>query len=252
MSSRSNVSGAFERARQRWHFAVIYVSRGMGRGATGALQTAGLLVEYSSRALFHRDGHLVAFPGLDLLAMLAGVNEKTIRRAMGKLEQAGLVQTQQRYNDSNLYYLTIPPDADAHLFACDLARSKRRRGKRYGLRNPPDNAVTKCPPDRTDGKGVNTKCPTTSEYTSDLRSIPKGHPSDAEEKRLGEKERIGSSQLGHLYREARELGKDGGSIVEQAVKDWGRDAEDVRNAIDTVRDFGGDTGDLAHELWEPE
>jgi hypothetical protein len=36
------------------------------------------------------------------------------------------------------------------------------------------------------------------------------------------------------------------------MKDWGRDAGDVRDAIEAVRDYGGDTRDLAHDLWEPE
>jgi len=110
--SRSNSKGAFERARQRWIFAVVYVCRRMGRGATGAFQAAILLVEYTNRALFLRDADLVAFPALDLLALRAGVNEKTMRRAIDKLEEAGLVRTQQRHNDSNLYFLTIPPDAE--------------------------------------------------------------------------------------------------------------------------------------------
>jgi len=239
MSSRSNVSGAFERARQKWHFAVIYISRGMGRGATGALQTAGLLVEYTSRALFHRNGDLVAFPGLDLLAMLAGVNEKTIRRAMGKLEQAGLVRTQQRYNDSNLYYLTIPPDAEAHLFACEMARTKHRRGKWYGLRNPPDNAVTKCPSERTDGSGGDTKCPTTSELHSDLHSISKSADlasalisEDQKEKRLSDEER-------GIYSLARDhFGDRGASLAAKALR-AGISLPEIKDLIAESVEFGG-------------
>ncbi len=66
-----------------------------------ATQAALGLREHTNRALFHRDGSLVAFPGLDLLALWLGVNEKTVRRGINKLEEAGLVRTQQRYNDSN-------------------------------------------------------------------------------------------------------------------------------------------------------
>ena len=187
--SPSNIKGALERARQRWHFGAIYICRRMGRGATGALQAAGLLVEHTSRALFHRDGHLVAFPALDLLALLAGINEKTIRRSIDRLEEAGLVRTQQRHNDSNLYYLTIPPDAEAHLYACDEAMTKRRKARRFR----DSSVVPKCPPDRTDGNGADTSRPTTSNYTSDSHSISKRHPSDAEEKMLCEKRRDGTS-----------------------------------------------------------
>jgi hypothetical protein len=140
--------------------------------------------------------------------------------------------------------LTIPPEAETHLFECDAAIIKRRKIRR--------NGTPKCPPDRTDGNGADTKCPTTSDYTSDLHSISKRHPSDAEKKRLGEKERDGMSSLGHLYEEAREFSKDGASVVAKAMKDWGRDAEDVRDAIEAVREYEGDARDLAHELWEPE
>jgi DNA-binding MarR family transcriptional regulator len=216
----------------------------MGRGAAGALQAAVLLIEHTNRALFYRDGALVAFPALDLLALLAGVNEKTIRRSINKLEGAGLVRIQHRRNDSNLYYLTIPPEAETHLFECDAAIIKRRKTGRSG--------APKCPPDRTDGNRANTKCPTTSDYTSDLHSISKRHPSDAEEKRLGEKKRDGTSFLGHLFRETRELGPEGPSVIAKAMKDWGRDADDVRDVIEAVRDYGGDARDLAHDLWEPD
>jgi hypothetical protein len=244
MSHNDNARGAFERARARWHFGMAYVCRRMGRGAAGALQAAVLLIEHTNRALFYRDGALVAFPALDLLALLAGVNEKTIRRSINKLEGAGLVRIQHRRNNSNLYYLTIPAEAETHLFECDAAIIKRRKTRR--------NGAPKCPPDRTDGNHADTKCPTTSDYTSDLHSISKRHPSDAGEKRLGEKGRDGRSSLGHLFKEARGLGPEGAPIIAKAMKDWGRDAGDVRDAIEAVRDYGGDTRDLAHDLWEPE
>jgi hypothetical protein len=143
MSQKNNIRGAFERARQRWHFAAIYVCGRMGRGATTVLQTSGLLVEHTSRALFYRDGVLVAFPGLDLLALWLGVNEKTVREVIKKLVDAGLVRIRHRYKDSNLYYLMIPPDAEAHLFACEAAIIRRRRGWK--------NWAPKTPAGRTSG-----------------------------------------------------------------------------------------------------
>src|SRR6516164_4798898 len=227
--SRSNIKGALERARQRWHFGAIYICRRMGRGATGALQTAGLLVEHTSRALFHRHGHLVAFPGLDLLALLAGVNEKTVRRSIDRLEEAGLVRTQQRHNDSNLYYLTIPPDAEAHLFECDAAIIKRRRARRFR-----DNMVVpNCPPDRTDGNGADTKCPTTSDFTSDLHSIPKGRDlvsrrlsEDQKDKRVGEEVRSPAgpqhTPMAECFRDARKIGAYADSVVGRAANHWYR------------------------------
>jgi hypothetical protein len=235
----------------------------MGRGATGALQTAGLLVEHTSRALFHRDGHLIAFPGLDLLALLAGVNEKTIRRAIDKLEESGLVRTQHRHNDSNLYYLTIPPDAEAHLFECEAAIIKRKRARRYALANcPPDMTALICPADRTDGNGADTKCPTTSDYTSDLHSIPKGRDlasrrlsEDQKEKRVGEKVRSfdGPQQIpmAQWFRDARKIGVHAASVVGRAAKHWYRSPEEIRAAIDAEREDGGGASDLAHELWDP-
>jgi hypothetical protein len=81
--------------------------------------------------------------------------------------------------------------------------------------------------------------------------VGKRHPSDAQ-KRLGEKERDGTSSLAHLFREARDLGPEGASIIAKAMKDWSRESGEVRDAIEAVRDYGGDAGDLAHDLWEPE
>ena len=238
--SRSNIKGALERARQRWHFGAIYICRRMGRGATGALQTAGLLVEHTSRALFHRHGHLVAFPGLDLLALLAGVNEKTIRRSIDRLEEAGLVWTQQRHNDSNLYYLTIPPDAETHLFACEAAIIKRRKARQHRDHkrpSPPEfhltDGDTKCPTDRTDGNGADTKCPTTSDFTSDLHSIPKGRDlasrrlsEDQKDKRVGEEVRSPAgpqhTPMAECFRDARKIGAYADSVVGRAANHWYR------------------------------
>src|SRR5215469_7155713 len=92
----SNIKGAFERALQRWHVGAMYLCRRMGRGANSAHHAAGLLAKYASRELFYRDGQLVAFPALDLLALLAGVNEKTIRRGIELLEQCQLLRIRRR------------------------------------------------------------------------------------------------------------------------------------------------------------
>jgi hypothetical protein len=102
----SNGRGIFERARQRWHIGAIFMCRRMGRGSSRALQVAGLLREYASREkFFEPNGGLVTFTGLDFLAILAGVNEKTIRRALVDLEKIGVIRIQHRLENSNLYWL---------------------------------------------------------------------------------------------------------------------------------------------------
>jgi len=259
--SESNIKGVFERACRRWHFGAIYICPRMGRGATGALQIAGLLVEHTSRALFHREGRLVAFPGLHLLALLAGVNEKTMRRAIDRLEEAGLVRTRQRYDDSNLYYLITPPDAEAHLFACEAAMIRRRRA-RPRRHSAPDMTAPKCPAPRTDGNGIDTKCPPNSEYNSDLNSISKRHDlaschllEDQKEKRVGEEVRSSArpqlTPMAECFRRARKLGAYADSVVAKAANHWYRSAEEIRDAIDLVREADGSASDLAHQLWDP-
>ena len=87
--SRNNISGAFERALERWHFGAMHACSSMGRGAFGPLRTVDTLFHKANRARFYKDGNLVAFPGLDLMALLSGMNEKTLRRHLDRLEKAG-------------------------------------------------------------------------------------------------------------------------------------------------------------------
>ena len=50
--SKSNIKGAYERARQRWKFGAIYIGRRLGRASTGALTAIAHLEEYACRELF--------------------------------------------------------------------------------------------------------------------------------------------------------------------------------------------------------
>ena len=148
----NNSKGAFERARQRWLFAAMYVCRRLGRGATGAIHVAGLLVEHTSRELFYSDGDLIAFPSLDRLALFAKVDEKTVRNGRDRLEAAGLLRTKHRFDNSNYYCLTIPAEAEDHLFHCEMVL---KRDTKLPTRAPVEND-TKLPttdPDFGDQKG---------------------------------------------------------------------------------------------------
>jgi Replication protein C N-terminal domain len=246
---RKIIKGDYERARDRWICALICTSHGLGRGATRVFQVAILIQLHTSRREFQQSGRLQAFPSLPRLAFMAGLSEKTVRRAIRELAEVGLLTLGHRFKNSNVYCLTIPSAAAEHSATClNLLTNPRHRATRNGTETP----LPSVPMDGQMGTKTLPSVQQHSEGHSDLHSIPKGHPSDAEEKRLGEKERICSSPLGHLYREAREFGKDGASVVARAMKDWGRDAEDIRDAIEAVREFDGDAHDLAHELWEPE
>ena len=70
--------------------------------------------------MFYRDGDLIAFPSLDRLALFASVDEKTIRNGRDRLEAAGLLRIQHRFDNSNFYCLTIPAEAENHLFHCEI------------------------------------------------------------------------------------------------------------------------------------
>lgn len=115
-SSREKTIGEFERAREQWSLAVRYMTKKVGRGASRAMLVAWPLVEKANREEFDLHHWLVAWPGLDYLAlMMGGANEKTVRRAIESLEAAGLIRHSQRFNDSNKYILTIPPQAAEYL-----------------------------------------------------------------------------------------------------------------------------------------
>jgi hypothetical protein len=243
--SNSNIKGEFERALQRWHVGAMYLCRRMGRAANSAHHAAGLLEKYASRELFYRDGQLVAFPALDLLALLAGVNEKTIRRGIEKLEQAGLVRIQHRYNDNNRYTLTIPVAAEDHLSKTDAAIERRRktiqrlRDKTVPTdRKDKDDTAPKCPTtvpapeidqphsnssaglcpsvhhDRTDGSNTVPKCPTTSDLTSDLPLSLRGAFSA-----VGENNLEGKKEEERQERESGEEGKQERTGEPQAPSD---------------------------------
>ncbi len=216
--SGSNIKGAFERALTRWHFAANYVCRRMGRGSMSAVQAALGLREHASRALYHRDGNLIAFPGLETIALWLGVSEKTARRGINRLEEAGLVRTQHRFNASNLYYLIIPPEAESHLQHCEIVIEKRRRARqqrRSQLSTPNMNNVAGMAGQTIEiskggrshlsglggqlGVAAVTKCPTTSDCTSEFTSISKSSDlaslvsSEDQRKRVGGEERIAAS-----------------------------------------------------------
>ena len=97
----------FERAIQRWHIGALYITDSMGRGGAGAAHLVGLIREYASREdFFNPDGGLLSFAGQDFLGILAGRDERTIRRRFRSLEKAGLVRVQHREGTSNLNHLT--------------------------------------------------------------------------------------------------------------------------------------------------
>jgi hypothetical protein len=49
----------------------------------------------------------------------------------------------------------------------------------------------------------------------------------------------------------RKIGVHAASVVGKAAKAMGPLADEIRDAIDEVREEGGGASDLAHELWDP-
>jgi hypothetical protein len=234
----------------------MYIARRMGRGAARALQVAGLMREFASRAEFDAAGCLVTFIGLDLLAVLAGTNEKTIRRAIADLQNAGVLKIEHRFDDSNRYYLTTPPEAEDHLQHCDVVREQRRRA-RQKRRSQVSTGGGQM------GVGTAPKCPTNSDSNSDYNSIPKGTDfgksvlsedpfsdfRNGKEKRLSEEVRGGEAEL---YRIARESfgGESGASVVARAIRGGGMSSPDVWRVMTEEIDAGntGDAQSLAYAL----
>jgi len=189
----------FERACQRWHIGALYVARRMGRGGCRAAQVIGLLQEYASRDdFFDPNGGLLSFAGLDFLALLAGVNEKTIRRTINDLEAVGVVRVQHRRETSNLYYLVLPTDAGDHLARCDLAIAERRRARQNRSRKPKDGCAQVSTHPGHLGTDSTPKCPTYFERYSESNSSLKGQLRCRLEDNLdlkdSQEERSGNSQ----------------------------------------------------------
>jgi hypothetical protein len=131
MMSGSNSKGRFERACDEWASALIYMGGDLGRGGLNVCRVGMLMLMHTSRAMFFKDGDLVAFPSLERLAFMAGLNEKTVRRAIKELVKLGLMTVRHRFENSNLYYLSIPVAVEEHAKAClDLLSNRRHRARR--------------------------------------------------------------------------------------------------------------------------
>jgi hypothetical protein len=64
---------------------------------------------------------------------MAGLNEKTVRRALKELARLGLISVRHRFENTNLYYLIIPPAAEAHARTCvNLLTNPRNRAASNG------------------------------------------------------------------------------------------------------------------------
>jgi hypothetical protein len=129
--------------------------------------------------LFYRDGDLIAFPSLDRLALFASVDEKTIRNGRDRLEAAGLLRIQHRFDNSNFYCLTIAAEAENHLH-CEIVLN---RLPKLPTRAPVENDTklpTTDPELGTQMGGENdTKLSTTSDLTSEYSNAPCSHRSPA-------------------------------------------------------------------------
>jgi hypothetical protein len=61
-----------------------------------------------------------------------------------------------------------------------------------------------------------------------------------------------TSRLAQCYREGRDLfGEESAGVIAKALRN-GKDADEIREAFDNVREYEGDVRELAYELWEPE
>jgi hypothetical protein len=126
----SNINGEFERAKDQWNCALLQMTADLGRGAVNVLRVGNMMVMHSNRKEFYEHHQLVAYPGLDRLAFMLGLNEKTVRRARNKLVELGLIDVAHRYNNSNYYFLRLPVAAREHSEVClDLLTSPRWRRK---------------------------------------------------------------------------------------------------------------------------
>jgi len=88
MMPGSNSKGMFERAKDQWLCAVVYMSRQLtckkrrADRINSIRDVADLMLLHASRGEFEQRGHLVAFPSLPRLAFMVRLNEKTVRRAI--------------------------------------------------------------------------------------------------------------------------------------------------------------------------
>jgi len=127
--SISNIKGMFERAKDQWLCAVVFMSPQLKCRAErvgNVRNVVDLMLMHVNRREFYRRGHLLAYPSLKRLAFMAGLNEKTVRRAIDDLIQLGLIRVKHRFDQTSLYYLIIPPAAEEHSKMClDLLTNPR-------------------------------------------------------------------------------------------------------------------------------
>jgi hypothetical protein len=141
----------------------------MGRAATRALQISIVLGNRSNRNEFYQTGDLVAFPSLAYLAVYGNMSQKTAQRALDDLKKAGLIRVEHRYDQSNRYYLILPPDAEKRLFQQDAINRKRQKRRRA-----PDISVPQSvQPEWTDTQGGSPRCPPNLDSNLDLNPLSK-------------------------------------------------------------------------------
>jgi hypothetical protein len=73
-----------------------------------------------------------------------------------------------------------------------------------------------------------------------------------EEEIFGPSESQQTFPLAQCYRDGRKwFGEGSAGIIGLAVQN-GKDPDEIREALDSVRESGGDVRELAYELWEPQ
>jgi hypothetical protein len=185
----------------------------------------------------------IAWPGRVRLAKMVAVSTKTVQRAIAELERAGHFQVLRSRNGVK---------SNANRYVPILKRDRTHVSPPGDISVPGGGTYVSPGP-------LNEPLREPLPYGHDLHRVPFSEDSSeirkAERKRSGEEEKPDATSANHLaelFREGVEtFGEEARSTIGKAIHIDGIPPDEIRQEMDTVREYGGDYRELAYALWRP-
>ena len=217
---------SLEKYREQWLLQLI----GDSKLSAGTLRVAVAISFHMNR----KKGGL-AWPGMARLARLTHLTTRTVIRATKQLEARGHLRViRSRAGDKRGLNRYMP--VLRRVSGMSLGSDKRVMSVVTSVSHKPLNEPLSKPLSYTD-----TACAVSAKKFRTALEEEIFGPSDNQ-----------TSPLAQCYREGRDLfGEESAGVIAKALRN-GKDADEIREAFDNVREYEGDVRDLAYELWEPE
>ena len=229
---------SLEKYREQWLLQLI---------ADPDLKAGDLRVAIAISFHMNRKKNGLAWPGMGRLAKLTHTSPSTVIRATKRLEARGHLRVirsrmgEKRGLNRYLPLLKSAPKGASKTLAdtsvMTLGSVKRDTPVVSRMTHKPLNEPLSKPLSYTD-----TACAVSA----------KKYRTRLEEEIFGPSESQQTSPLAQCYRDGRKwFGEGSAGIIGLAVQN-GKDPDEIREALDSVRESGGDVRELAYELWEPQ